>query len=81
MGWVLMSERELNRIEILSQVHDCRMTVEAAAHLLDMTPRQVFTLLKRYRSDGAVMAQHRSGTGLAARCRTIRSTVPNVTMR
>jgi len=27
MGWVLMSERELNRIEVLSQVSEGRMTV------------------------------------------------------
>ena len=60
MGWVLMSERELNRIEVLSQVHDGRITVERAAHLLDMTRRQVFRLLKRYRSDGAASIRHRS---------------------
>jgi hypothetical protein len=60
MGWVLMSERELNRIEILSQVHDGRMTVETAAHLLDMTRRQVFRLLKRYRIEGAASIRHRS---------------------
>lgn len=60
MGWVLMSERELNRIEVLSQVHDGRMTVETAAHLLDMTRRQVFRLLKRYRTDGAASIRHRS---------------------
>ena len=60
MGWVLMSERELNRIEILSQVHDGRMTVETAAQLLDMTRRQVFRLLKRYRTEGAASIRHRS---------------------
>ena len=27
MGWVMMSERELNRIEILAQVDDGRLTV------------------------------------------------------
>ncbi len=31
MGWVMMSERELNRIEVLAQVDDGRLTVENAA--------------------------------------------------
>ena len=53
MGWVMMSERELNRIEVLAQVDDGRLTVENAANLLDLTRRQVFRLLKRYRSDAA----------------------------
>jgi hypothetical protein len=60
MGWVMMSERDLNRIEVLAQVDDRRLTVENAASLLDMTRRQVFRLLKRYRSDGASSIRHRS---------------------
>jgi len=27
MGWVMMSERELNRIEILAQINDGRLSV------------------------------------------------------
>ncbi len=60
MGWVMMSERDLNRIEVLAQVDDGRLTVENAASLLDMTRRQVFRLLKRYRSDGASSIRHGS---------------------
>lgn len=30
MGWVVMSERELNRVEVLAQVYDGRLTVENA---------------------------------------------------
>ncbi len=60
MGWVTMSERELNRVEVLAQVDDGRLSVENAANLLDLTRRQVFRLLKRYREDGAVAIRHRA---------------------
>ena len=60
MGWVMMSERELNRVEILAQVDDGRLTVDNAANLLDLTRRQVFRLLKRYRQDGASAIRHKA---------------------
>ena len=41
----MMSERELNRIEVLAQVDDGRLGVEAASGLLALTRRQVFRLL------------------------------------
>ena len=34
MGWVIMSERELNRIEVLAQVDDGRLSVESGANML-----------------------------------------------
>ena len=58
MGWVIMSERELNRVEVLAQVDDGRLTVDNAANMLELTRRQVFRLLKRYRHDGASQTQH-----------------------
>jgi len=36
-----MSEREPQRIEVLSKVLERRMTVMSAAHVLGMTTRQV----------------------------------------
>jgi transposase len=60
MGWVIMSERELNRVEVLAQVDDGRLTVDNAANLLDLTRRQVFRLLKRYRQDGASAIRHKA---------------------
>jgi len=60
MGWVMMSERELNRVEVLAQVDDGRLSVDNAANMLDLTRRQVFRLLKRYRQDGAAAIRHRS---------------------
>jgi len=44
MGWVLMSERELNRVEVLSQVTQGRMTAAAAANVLGLSRRQVHRL-------------------------------------
>lgn len=55
-----MSERELNRVEVLVQVDDCRLTIDNAANLLNLTRRQVFRLLKRYRLDGAAAIRHKA---------------------
>jgi len=56
----MMSQRELNRVEVLAQVDDGRLTVDNAANLLELTRRQVFRLLKRYRQDGAAAIRHKA---------------------
>ena len=60
MGWVVMSERELNRVEVLAQVDDGRLSVDNAANMLGLTRRQIFRLLKRYRQYGASAIRHKS---------------------
>jgi transposase len=60
MGLVIMSERELNRLEVLAQIVDGRLSVGAATNLLDLTRRQVFRLLKRYRQAGAASIRHKA---------------------
>lgn len=60
MGLVVMSERELNRIEVLSQVEDGLLDVTAAANLLGLTRRQVFRLLRRFREDGPSAIRHKA---------------------
>ncbi|MEZ5768123.1 MAG: ISNCY family transposase [Paracoccaceae bacterium] len=60
MGWVMMSERELNRVEVLAQVADGLLTVETAANMLGLSRRQVFRLLKRYRTSGAAAIRHKA---------------------
>ena len=60
MGWVMMSERELNRIEVLAQVDDGRLSVQNGANMLDVTKRQMFRLLKRYRTEGAPAIRHKA---------------------
>jgi hypothetical protein len=52
MGLIAMSERDLQRIEVLSKVVDGRMTMVSAAHGLDLSTRQVHRLLQAYDRDG-----------------------------
>jgi hypothetical protein len=49
----LMSDGELSRLEVLRDMDQRRLTTEAAAQLLGLERRQVFRLLKTYRSEGA----------------------------
>lgn len=58
VGLVIMSERELNRIEVLSQVTQGRMTAVTAANVLGLSRRQVHRLLKVFQSDGPAALRH-----------------------
>ncbi|PDT81296.1 ISNCY family transposase [Sinorhizobium sp. BJ1] len=60
MGLIAMSERDLQRIEVLSKVVDGRMTLVSAAHVLGLSTRQVRRLLERIRTDGAASIRHRA---------------------
>jgi len=60
VGWVVMSERELNRIEVLSQVSQGRMTAMTAANVLGLSRRQVHRLLKRFETEGAAAIRHKA---------------------
>lgn len=55
-----MSERDLNRVEILSQVVQGRMTATNAASLLALSRRQVHRLLKSFRTDGPAAIRHKA---------------------
>lgn len=59
MGLVMMSERELNRVEVLSKVVDGRRSVVEASNLLGMSVRQVHRLLARFRDGGAGAISHK----------------------
>ena len=48
-----MSDGELSRLEVLRDLDQRRLTTEAATQLLGLERRQVFRLLKTYRSEGA----------------------------
>src|SRR5258708_33305592 len=62
MGVVLMSKRELNRIDVLARLDGRRLTTLAAADLMRVTLRQTHRLLKRYRDGGApAIANRRRG--------------------
>jgi len=60
MGLIAMSERDLQRIEILSTVVDGRMPLVSAAHVLDLSERQVRRLLERMRTGGAASIRHKA---------------------
>ncbi|TDW34731.1 winged helix-turn helix protein [Rhizobium azibense] len=60
MGLIAMSERDLQRIEVLSKVIDGRMTLVSAAHVLALSPRQVRRLLERIRTNGAASIRHKA---------------------
>ncbi|MBD0415307.1 ISNCY family transposase [Oryzicola mucosus] len=60
MGLIAMSERDLQRIEVLSRVIAGRMTIVSAAYVLDLSTRQVRRLLNRIQTGGAASIRHRS---------------------
>jgi DNA-binding transcriptional regulator LsrR (DeoR family) len=60
MGLIAISERDLQRIEILSKVVAGRMTLTSAAHVLNLSMRQVRRLLERMRTGGAVSIRHKA---------------------
>ncbi|WP_273728556.1 ISNCY family transposase [Brucella gallinifaecis] len=60
MGLITMSERDLQRIEVLSKIIAGRQTLASAAHVLDLSTRQVRRLLNRIRVDGAASIRHKA---------------------
>src|SRR3981189_3201831 len=62
MGVVLMSKRELNRIDILARLDGGRLKTAAAAGLMRLPPRQNTRVVQRYRVGGApALANRRRG--------------------
>ena len=69
MGWVFMSEGEPNRVEVLAIAEDGRLTLDSVANMLNLTRRQIFRLLKRYRQNGASAIRNSTrGKGIALPC-------------
>src|SRR5215213_862092 len=54
-----MSERDLQRVEVLTEVAHGRRTVASAARVLALSARQVHRLLLRYRNQGASGLAHK----------------------
>ena len=62
MGMVVMSKRELNRLDVLVRLDSDKLTAQAAAELMTITLRQTYRLLRRYRDGGAsAIANQRRG--------------------
>lgn len=55
-----MSERELHRIEVLSEVVEDRRTMASAAIVLSLSVRQVQRLVRRFYFEGAAALRHRN---------------------
>ena len=53
----VMSERDFHRIEVLAHVDDGRLSVQNGANLLGVTRRQMFRLLKTYRTEGGAVSR------------------------
>src|SRR6266851_2784620 len=60
MGWISMSERDLKRIEVLTEVLARRRTVVSAAAVLALGVRQTFRLLARYQEGGGGALIHQA---------------------
>lgn len=59
MGLILMSEHELQRIEVLSQVLDGSLRTSTAAQVLGLSQRQVQRLIREVQADGATAVCHK----------------------
>jgi Winged helix-turn helix len=60
MGLIAMSERDLQRIEVLLKIVDGRMTLVSAASVLALSVRQVRRLLDLIVADGAAAIRHKA---------------------
>jgi hypothetical protein len=60
MGLIMMSERDLHRIEVLTEVLSGRRTVVSAATVLAISVRQTFRLLARYQEHGGGALIHKA---------------------
>lgn len=60
VGLMIISERELNRIEVLRKVTEGRMSAVTAADVLGLCRRPVHQLLKVFQSGGAAAIRHKA---------------------
>jgi transposase len=60
LGWVVMSERDLQRVQVLAEVIGERRTMASAAAVLALSTRQVHRLLKAYRLGGGGAIAHQA---------------------
>jgi hypothetical protein len=60
LGWLTVSARDLQRIEVLTEVLAGRRTTASAAIVLDMSVRQTQRLLTRYRDGGGGALIHKA---------------------
>ncbi|WP_211108014.1 ISNCY family transposase [Niveispirillum cyanobacteriorum] len=59
MGWLMMSDRDVRRVEVLAEIESGQLGVSDASGILGLSERQVWRLLDRYRCDGGGGIVHR----------------------
>ncbi len=76
----LMSDGELGRLEVLRDLDHRRLTSAAAAQLLGLERRQVFRLLKAYRTEGptGLISQRRGRPSNRRKAEAVRSTALSI---
>jgi transposase len=60
LGWVVMSARDVQRIQVLSEVMVGHCTIEAAASVLTVAPRHARRLLVRLQTGGGAALAHKA---------------------
>jgi len=58
-GLLTMSRKEIDRLIIITQVEENKITVLEAAELLVLSQRQIYRMLKRIRAEGTKGIIHR----------------------
>src|ERR1700722_16342451 len=76
MGLVTMSERDLKRIQVLTDVLAGRRTVVSAAAVLALGVRQTFRLLARYEEHGGGGMVHKTRGRASSFCKVEMSKLP-----
>ena len=66
MGWLSVSKRDLQRIEVLTEVLAGQRTSVSAASVLNVIVRQTQRLLNRYRDGGGAALLHKAGVQTAS---------------
>jgi Winged helix-turn helix len=76
----LMSDGELTRLEVLRDLDQKRLTTEAAGQLLALERRQVFRLLKAYRTAGpaGLISKRRGRRSNRRKPEAVRSEAPSI---
>ena len=64
MGWITMSERDLQRIEVLTDALAGRRTVAKAGTVLALSERQMYRLLAKYEAGGGAALIHKPALAL-----------------
>ena len=58
-GVLTMSQREADRLQIISQIRGKTLTVKKGAELMGLSPRQVYRILKKKTEEGSKGIIHR----------------------